>query len=104
MVRLKVVSVTYALCGMMDVMVGALRGIGYSIMPMIVSMIGACGLRLVWLATIFSNTKVSYSPHDLCIVSDHLGDHVFCTYLLFYLGKTMCGEKSGSLKIDNKIG
>ena len=52
----------------------------------------------------FSNTKVSYSPHDLCIVSDHLGDHVFCTYLLFYLGKTMCGEKSVSLKIDNKIG
>lgn len=51
--RLSVISSTYALCGMMDVMVGALRGIGYSVMPMIVSLIGACGLRLVWLATIF---------------------------------------------------
>ncbi|BBF41381.1 multi antimicrobial extrusion protein (Na(+)/drug antiporter), MATE family of MDR efflux pumps [Lachnospiraceae bacterium KM106-2] len=51
--RLAVVSATYALCGMMDVMVGAIRGIGYSIMPMIVTLIGACGLRLVWIATIF---------------------------------------------------
>ena len=31
----------------------ALRGIGYSVMPMIVSLIGACGLRLLWIATIF---------------------------------------------------
>lgn len=34
-------------------MVGALRGLGYSIMPMIVSLLGACAFRLVWLATIF---------------------------------------------------
>lgn len=51
--RLSMICSTYALCGMMDVMVGALRGIGYSIMPMIVSLIGACGFRLVWIATIF---------------------------------------------------
>lgn len=53
MVRLGVIAVTYALCGMMDVMVGALRGIGYSIMPMLVSLFGVCGLRMLWLATIF---------------------------------------------------
>lgn len=53
LLRLSIISTTYVLCGMMDVMVGALRGIGYSIMPMIVSLIGACGLRLLWLATIF---------------------------------------------------
>ena len=34
-------------------MVGALRGIGYSVMPMIVSILGVCVLRLVWLATVF---------------------------------------------------
>lgn len=51
--RLWVIAFTYALCGMMDVMVGGLRGIGYSVLPMIVSLIGACGFRLVWLATIF---------------------------------------------------
>lgn len=53
MYRLNVISRTYALCGMMDVMVGSLRGLGYSVMPMIVSLIGACGLRLIWLATMF---------------------------------------------------
>lgn len=53
MKRLQVVCRTYALCGMMDVMVGSLRGLGYSVMPMIVSLIGACGLRLVWIFTFF---------------------------------------------------
>lgn len=53
MVRLGIIGVTYALCGMMDVMVGSLRGLGYSVVPMIVSLIGACALRLIWLATIF---------------------------------------------------
>lgn len=53
MTRLAMICTTYALCGMMDVMVGALRGLGYSVMPMIVSLIGACGLRIVWLATVF---------------------------------------------------
>lgn len=51
--RLMIVCGTYAICGMMDVMVGSLRGLGYSIMPMIVSLLGACVLRLVWIATIF---------------------------------------------------
>lgn len=53
MYRLNVVSRTYALCGMMDVMVGSLRGLGYSVMPMLVSMIGACGTRLFWIFTFF---------------------------------------------------
>lgn len=51
--RLRIVSCTYALGGMMDVMVGCLRGIGYSVMPMIVSLVGSCLLRLVWIATVF---------------------------------------------------
>ena len=53
LVRLGIICAPYALCGMMDTMVGTLRGIGYSVMPMIVSLMGACVLRLVWLATVF---------------------------------------------------
>ncbi|MDE7323721.1 MAG: MATE family efflux transporter [Lachnospiraceae bacterium] len=53
MERLRIICTLYALCGVMDVLVGALRGIGYSIIPMIVSLLGACGLRLVWIATVF---------------------------------------------------
>lgn len=40
--RFSVVSLTYFLCGMMDVGSGVVRGLGYSIMPMLVSMVGAC--------------------------------------------------------------
>ncbi len=53
MVRLTIICGTYFLCGNMDVMVGSLRGIGYAVMPMIVSLVGACGLRLLWIATVF---------------------------------------------------
>lgn len=51
--RMMYVCGTYFLCGIMDVMVGSLRGMGYSVTPMIVSLLGACGLRLVWLGTVF---------------------------------------------------
>ena len=51
--RMSVICTTYFLCGIMDTVVGALRGIGYSLMPMIVSLIGACGLRILWIFTIF---------------------------------------------------
>ncbi|MCR4822956.1 MAG: MATE family efflux transporter, partial [Treponema sp.] len=40
-------------CGMMDCMASAIRGVGHSVMPMIVTLIGACGLRLVYLFTFF---------------------------------------------------
>lgn len=51
--RIMIIGTTYYLCGMMDVMVGVLRGMGYSVMPTVVSLLGACALRLVWIATIF---------------------------------------------------
>ena len=59
MLRLKYVCSLYCLCGVMDVMVGALRGLGYSVVPMIVSMVGACGVRLLWVATVF---QVYHTP------------------------------------------
>ncbi len=52
--RMHIILPTYFICGMMDVMVGQLRGIGYSIMPMIVSLTGACLFRILWIMTIFS--------------------------------------------------
>lgn len=51
--RLLVICGSYFLCGMMDVMVGSLRGLGYSVVPMIVSLTGACAFRIFWIATIF---------------------------------------------------
>ena len=37
----------------MDVIVGVMRGMGYGIMPMIVSIFGSCALRVVWVYTVF---------------------------------------------------
>ncbi len=51
--RMGIICVPYFLCGMMDVAVGALRGMGYAVMPMLVSLTGACLLRIVWIYTIF---------------------------------------------------
>lgn len=60
--RMKIIFLSYFLCGTMDVMVGSLRGMGYSIMPMIVSLLGACGLRILWIFTVF---KMTHSPEIL---------------------------------------
>ena len=53
MQRMKVICTFYCLCGIMDVLVGSIRGLGYAVMPMIVSLLGACAFRVVWIYTIF---------------------------------------------------
>lgn len=55
--RLSIICTTYCFCGMMDVMVGSLRGMGYSVMPMLVSLSGACLFRIVWIYTIFEQNR-----------------------------------------------
>ena len=52
--RMSIICTIHFLCGFMDVLVGSIRGLGYSILPMIVSLIGACGLRIIWLKTFFN--------------------------------------------------
>ncbi|MBR4080780.1 MAG: MATE family efflux transporter [Clostridia bacterium] len=54
MVRMRIILPTYFICGMMDTMVGQLRGVGQSILPMLVSLTGACALRIVWILTVFA--------------------------------------------------
>lgn len=83
-VRLSIICTTYFLCGMMDVMVGALRGLGYSFVPMIVSLCGVCGIRLVWLFTVFEMEEyhlvetvyVSYPISWLATFLIHLGSYI----------------------------
>lgn len=53
LIRMAYICIPYFLCGVMDVMVGSLRGLGYSIMPMLVSLTGACGFRILWIFTVF---------------------------------------------------
>ena len=53
MTRLQIIGLTYFTCGIMDTMVGSIRGIGYSVLPMLVSLTGACRFRIIWIFTIF---------------------------------------------------
>ena len=52
-------TVPYFLCGIMDLFPGALRGMGHSAVPMILSVIGTVGTRIVWIFGIFPTSQVS---------------------------------------------
>ena len=47
------INTLYFFCGTMDVAVGCLRGVGFSLIPMFVSLAGVCGFRIVWIFTYF---------------------------------------------------
>ncbi len=53
MIRFSYVCLPYCICGIMDVFTGALRGFGASLTPMLISVLGVCGIRLGWIFTIF---------------------------------------------------
>lgn len=53
MVRLGFICLPYFLCGLMDVATGALRGMGASFVPMVICVLGVCGIRVGWIYTIF---------------------------------------------------
>lgn len=54
MERLTIIVSTYFLCGVMEVFVGGLRGMGKSLLPMIVTVVGVCGVRIVYIFTVFT--------------------------------------------------
>jgi len=77
-VRLTWVLIPYFLCGLMETVVGVLRGLGRSIMPMIVSLLGSCVFRIIWIYTVFEACKefwvifVSYPISWAITVATHL--------------------------------
>ena len=78
MIRMSIIMFTYFTCGTMDTCVGAIRGLGYSVMPMIVLLLGACAFRVVWIFTIFrafrslENLYVSYPISWIITTTVHL--------------------------------
>ena len=53
MLRMNILFTTYFLCGIMDVISGALRGLGHSVMPAVITLLGVCVLRVFWVWLIF---------------------------------------------------
>ena len=93
MLRMSIIATTYFTCGWMDTLVGSLRGIGYSVLPMIVSLTGACGLRILWIFTIFAQQRtltslyISYPVSWVITASVHM--------LCYFLIKRKMPKKDG---------
>ena len=66
MLRLSLICLTYFICGLMDVSTGALRGLGESFIPMVISVLGVCGIRIGWIYTIFQIPQF-HTPRSLYI-------------------------------------
>ena len=82
--RFSYVCFTYWICAIMDILCGVIRGMGFSVIPMVVSLLGACAFRLIWIATYFrfhhsiENLYVSY-PISWILTS---AVHIVCFILL----------------------
>lgn len=93
--RLGVVSATYFLCGIMDTMVGGLRGMGYSITPMVVSLTAVCILRMIWIATIFQSIHtpvILYLSYPVSWILAAIGHYINYLYAMKKLKKLQAAE------------
>lgn len=93
--RLGVVSATYFLCGIMDTMVGGLRGMGYSITPMVVSLTAVCIFRMIWIATIFQSIHtpvILYLSYPVSWILAAIGHYINYLYAMKKLKKLQAAE------------
>ncbi|MBR0360671.1 MAG: MATE family efflux transporter [Clostridia bacterium] len=85
--RLNIMGSFYLLCGLMEVLVGIIRGMGHSFTTMIVSIIGVCGIRIVWIYTIFQKIHTLDCLYFSYIVSWTFVIIVDAIMLMVYLKK-----------------
>ena len=67
LIRFNFIALPYFLCGLMDVSTGALRGLGTSFTPMVVSVLGVCGIRIAWIYSIFQ-IPAYHTPECLYLI------------------------------------
>lgn len=81
--RFHLVAATYVLCGIMEISTGVLRGLGHSIVPMIISIVGVCGIRILWVLTVFQKHhtfKVLFMSYPLSWIPVTLAN-----FILFFI-------------------
>ena len=99
MLRLAVILSTYFTCGMMDTMAGVIRGIGHSVLPMVITMVGACGLRIVYLATFFQIPKFhTYQSIFYSYPLSWVVTFLFLTASFIWIMHGLGSENSGKLR------
>jgi len=100
--RLEVVCATYFLCGMMDVVCGSVRGLGSSVVPTIVSLTGACGLRILWIYTIFAENRTLfflYLSYPITWVIT-FSAHLVCFFIFLHRRKKRAAQALQELPQD----
>jgi putative MATE family efflux protein len=83
-IRMSFICLPYFLCGLMDVTTGALRGMGSSIIPMVISVLGVCGIRILWITTIFQ-LPAYHTPECLYLSYTISWIATFLTQLIAYI-------------------
>lgn len=81
MTRLSILGITYFLCGLMEVGCGVMRGLGKSITPMIVSLLGSCVFRVAWVYTVFAlfpTLEVLYISYPISWIITSAVHFIFC--------------------------
>ena len=73
LIRFNFIALPYFICGLMDVSTGSLRGLGASFIPMLISVLGVCGIRILWIYTIFQ------------IPQFHTPEWLYISYLISWL-------------------
>lgn len=84
--KLQVIGYVYGLMGLMNVMSGALRGMGESFLNMTMSIVGVCGIRLVWIWTAF-RTIGTYESLFVCYPLSWLGTLLLHTAMFVVIYK-----------------
>ena len=100
--RMFYTTLFYFLCGTMEVMSGMLRGLGASTTSMLVSLIGACAMRVVWVYTIFAMYRTPEALYISYPVSWFATTVVLYICYVFVLGKIKKGLASQALPAHHK--
>ncbi len=96
MIRVTYMGATYFLCGLMDVMSGMLRGVGASMTSMIISLVGSCALRVVWIFAVFE----TYRTPEILYASYPLS-WIVTTIALYISYRFVLSRIERSLKIED---
>jgi len=85
MIRLKIIASTYFICGVMDVLSGIMRGMGAAVVPMLVSVMGACVFRIFWVLAVlpqFGTLNALYISYPISWVLTGGVHFICCLFLL----------------------
>lgn len=98
--RLSIICTLYFICGIMDVFTGTIRGLGYSVLPMVVSLLGACAFRIIWIFTVFQMYHSTFALYISYPISWLLTAFVhLCCYLI--IRRKVFSGKDKSARFSN---